>query len=96
MSLTREDVEKIAHLARIALKEDAIPLYVHTLSDILTFITQMNSMDTTNVVPLAHPFDTTTVRLRSDVVTEINQRDHFQTVAPQVEAGLYLVPKVIE
>jgi len=95
MSLTREEVEKIAHLARIALNEDNISSYTHNLSNILTLVAQMNSVDTTDVIPLAHPLDMT-ARLRSDIVTEVDKRDHFQTIAPQVEAGLYLVPKVIE
>jgi aspartyl-tRNA(Asn)/glutamyl-tRNA(Gln) amidotransferase subunit C len=95
MSLTREEVEKIAHLARIALNEDNISSYTHNLSNILTLVAQMNSVDTTDVIPLAHPLDMT-ARLRPDIVTEVDKRDHFQTIAPQVEAGLYLVPKVIE
>ncbi|RKZ38585.1 MAG: Asp-tRNA(Asn)/Glu-tRNA(Gln) amidotransferase GatCAB subunit C, partial [Gammaproteobacteria bacterium] len=56
---------------------------------------QMNSIDTTGITPLAHPLDTV-ARLRPDIVSETNQRDHFQSIAPQIEAGLYLVPKVIE
>ncbi len=91
MSLPKEEVEKIAHLARISLNEQDIPLYTHHLSNILTFVEQMNRVDTTGITPLAHPLDANT-RLRPDT----NQRDHFQTVAPQVEGGLYLVPKVIE
>jgi len=95
MSLTREEVEKMAHLARIALNEADIPSYRHNLSNILTLVAQMNSVDTTDVVSLAHPLDMT-ARLRPDIVTETNKRDLFQAIAPQVEAGLYLVPKVIE
>jgi aspartyl-tRNA(Asn)/glutamyl-tRNA(Gln) amidotransferase subunit C len=95
MSLPKEEVEKIAHLARISLSEPDIPLYTHHLSDILAFVEQMNSVDTTGITPMAHPLDAV-ARLRPDVVSESNQRDHFQTTAPQVEAGLYLVPKVIE
>lgn len=95
MSLTKETVEKIAHLARIDLDQADVPSYTQNLSDILTLVEQMNRVDTTVVVPLAHPLDMT-ARLRSDIVTETNQRAHFQAIAPQVEAGLYLVPKVIE
>ena len=95
MSLSKIDVEKIAHLARISLESKDIPLYTHQLSNILDFVEQMNSVDTTGITPMAHPLDAQ-IRLRADVVTETNQRDYFQTIAPQVEAGLYLVPKVIE
>lgn len=95
MSSSKIDVEKIAHLARISLDEQDIPIYTHHLSDILTFVEQMNSVDTTKITPMAHPLDAV-ARLRPDVVSQVNQRNHFQTIAPQVEAGLYLVPKVIE
>ncbi|HAI67814.1 MAG TPA: Asp-tRNA(Asn)/Glu-tRNA(Gln) amidotransferase GatCAB subunit C [Gammaproteobacteria bacterium] len=89
------DVEKIAHLARISLSEQDIPLYTHHLSNILDLVEQMNCIDTTGITPMAHPLDAV-ARLRPDCVNETNQRDHFQSIAPQVEAGLYLVPKVIE
>ncbi|MEK8019154.1 MAG: Asp-tRNA(Asn)/Glu-tRNA(Gln) amidotransferase subunit GatC [Candidatus Parabeggiatoa sp.] len=89
------DVEKIAHLARISLSEQDIPLYTHHLSNILDLVEQMNCIDTTGITPMAHPLDAV-ARLRPDCVKETNQRDHFQSIAPQVEAGLYLVPKVIE
>lgn len=95
MSLQKADVEKIAHLARISLSEADIPLYTHHLSNILAFVEQMNRVDTASLTPMAHPLEAT-ARLRPDIVSETNQRDHFQTIAPQVEAGLYLVPKVIE
>jgi aspartyl-tRNA(Asn)/glutamyl-tRNA(Gln) amidotransferase subunit C len=95
MSLPKEEVEKIAHLARISLSVQDIPVYTRHLSDILDFVEQMKSVDTTGITPMAHPLDAI-ARLRADVVSETNQRDHFQTIAPQVEAGLYLVPKVIE
>lgn len=95
MSLTRSDVENIAHLARLAIREEDIPEYTRNLSDILDFVARMNSVDTTGVTPMAHPLDATQ-RLRTDEVAETDQRDHFQQGAPLVEAGLYLVPKVIE
>ena len=95
MSLDRSDVEKIAHLARLSINEDDVPEYARNLSNILDFIEQMNAADVSAVEPMAHPLDTTQ-RLRADVVSESNQRDHFQAGAPAVEAGLYLVPKVIE
>ena len=95
MSLSKADVEKIAHLARLAISEQDVPLYSKNLSNILAFVEQMNQVDVSGVQPMAHPLDTSQ-RLREDVVAEPNQREHFQTIAPQVDAGLYLVPKVIE
>lgn len=95
MSLDRADVEKIAHLARLAIVQEDVPAYAENLSKILSFVEQMNAVDTTGVEPMAHPLDVTQ-RLRPDVVTEGEQRERFQAIAPQVEAGLYLVPKVIE
>lgn len=95
MALDKSDVEKIAHLARLAISEEDIPAYAHNLSNILTLVEQMSSVDTSGVTPMAHPLDMAQ-RLREDAVTETNQRDHFQAIAPSVEAGLYLVPKVIE
>jgi aspartyl-tRNA(Asn)/glutamyl-tRNA(Gln) amidotransferase subunit C len=95
MSLERDDVEKIAHLARLGIAEQDIPEYARNLSNILDLVAQMDSVDTDNVEPMAHPMEMIQ-RLREDMVTEIDQRDHFQQVAPQTENGLYLVPKVIE
>ena len=95
MSLDREDVVKIAHLARLAIEEADIPRYARELSKILDLVEQMNEVDTSGVAPMAHPLDTSQ-RLRSDVATESDQRELFQANAAQVEAGLYLVPKVIE
>lgn len=95
MSLGPDDVKKIAHLARLDINESDIAGYADNLSSILDLVEQMNSVDTTGVVPMAHPQDVAQ-RLRSDEVLEDNQRDKFQSIAPLTEAGLYLVPKVIE
>lgn len=95
MSLDKTDVEKIAHLARLAIAENDIPGYAQNLSNILGLVEQMNAVNTDDVSPMAHPFDAHQ-RLRDDVVSETNQREHFQQVASAVENGLYLVPKVIE
>lgn len=95
MSLDSSEVKKIAHLARLAIDENDIPEYAHNLSNILQLVEQMNAVDTDQVSPMAHPLDENQ-RLRDDAVTETDQREHFQTVAPQIENGLYLVPKVIE
>jgi aspartyl-tRNA(Asn)/glutamyl-tRNA(Gln) amidotransferase subunit C len=95
MALTRQEVLKIAQLARLAVTEQEAASYAESLSRILGLIEQMNAVDTTGIEPMAHPTDSG-LRLRADEVSEPNQRDKFQTVAPAVEAGLYLVPKVIE
>jgi len=95
MSLDAADVTKIAHLARLAITEHDIPEYARNLSNILSFVAQMSAVDTTGVAPMAHPMDAAQ-RLRPDVVSETDQREQFQAIAPQVDAGLYLVPKVIE
>jgi aspartyl-tRNA(Asn)/glutamyl-tRNA(Gln) amidotransferase subunit C len=95
MALEASQVEKIAHLARLGINAEDIPAYARNLSDILAFVEQLEEVDTTSVVPLAHPLDAVQ-RLRADEVTETDQREVFQSHAPQTEAGLYLVPKVIE
>jgi len=94
VSLDKEDIEKIAHLARLSINPEDIPEYSQELSKIIDLVEQMNAVDTTNVEPMAHPQENNQ-RLRKDINTESNQRDAFQAIAPQVERGLYLVPKVI-
>ncbi|SDI42386.1 Asp-tRNA(Asn)/Glu-tRNA(Gln) amidotransferase subunit GatC [Pseudomonas panipatensis] len=95
MALDRSDVEKIAHLARLGLEEADVQRTTETLNTILGLVDQMQAVNTDGIEPLAHPLETTQ-RLRADLVTEENQRDAYQAVAPAVENGLYLVPKVIE
>lgn len=95
MALERSEVEKIAHLARLDLNEGDLPRTTETLNNILGLIDRMQAVDTHGVEPLAHPLETTQ-RLRRDEVTESNQRDAYQAIAPAVEDGLYLVPRVIE
>ena len=95
MSLDVTDVKRIAHLARIEVTEDEAKATLDKLSGILGLIEQMQAVDTTGIVPMSHSQDVVQ-RLREDVVTETNQRALFQTIAPAVENGLYLVPKVIE
>ncbi|SEQ61913.1 aspartyl/glutamyl-tRNA(Asn/Gln) amidotransferase subunit C [Amphritea atlantica] len=95
MSLDRTDVEKIAHLARLNIAEQDIQEYAENLSNILDLVDQMQAINTDDIAPMAHPMDAIQ-RLRIDEVSEGNQRDHLQTVAPAVEAGLFQVPKVIE
>jgi aspartyl-tRNA(Asn)/glutamyl-tRNA(Gln) amidotransferase subunit C len=96
MALTLEQIENIAHLARLELKAAEIPAYSQSLSSILDFVGQLNGAATKDVVPMAHPLPGLSQRMRSDEVTEQDNRERYQLNAPQVEAGLYLVPKVIE
>ena len=95
MSLDKTQVEKIAHLARLEIDPADVTEYATNLSNILDLVEQMDAVDTEGVKPMAHPTDAVQ-RLREDVVTESDQRDQFQAIAPQAENGLFLVPKVIE
>ena len=97
MSLTRHDVENIAHLARLAITESELPVYVDSLSKILSFVEQLNAADTASVEPMAHPLAEQVQRLRPDEVARaaISTRN-ISAMRRSVEAGLYLVPKVIE
>ena len=95
MAFDKAEVEKIAQLARLYISDSEIDEVTGRIRDILALIDQMQSVDTDDVVPLAHPLDLTQ-RLREDDVTEFNRRGELQLLAPEVEQGLYLVPKVIE
>ena len=95
MSLDKDQVQHIATLARLNLKDDEYAESVEKLSKIVDFVDQLSQADTEGVVPMAHPLDAVQ-RLRPDVVTETNERDRYQENAPSVSDGLYLVPKVIE
>lgn len=95
MALDNTDVEKIAHLARLQISESDTLEVAQRISNILNMIDQMQNVDTSQVTPMAHPFDASQ-RLRPDVVTETSQREYFQKIAPATQDGLYLVPKVIE
>jgi aspartyl-tRNA(Asn)/glutamyl-tRNA(Gln) amidotransferase subunit C len=95
MSLTNADVQKVARLARLAMTEAEIESSRTQLSGIFDLIAEMQAVDTKGIIPMSHAQDVSQ-RLREDVVTETNQREAFQKIAPQVEAGLYLVPQVIE
>lgn len=98
MAIDDKDVHDIAHLARIKIDESDIPQYTEQLSNILNLVDKMqiiNKGTDTPITPLSNPLDATQ-RLRPDVISEADQRDDFQSVAPQTESGLYLVPKVIE
>lgn len=95
MALDKAEVEKIAHLARLHISEADTEEVTSRITDILTLIDQMQTVDTESIEPLAHPLDMVQ-RLRADVVTETDTRDQLQNLAPESQDGLYLVPKVIE
>lgn len=95
MSLTNADVRKVARLARLAMNDTEIEAARSQLSGIFNLIAEMQAVDTRGIAPMSHAQDVSQ-RLREDRVTETNQREQFQSIAPQVEAGLYLVPQVIE
>jgi aspartyl-tRNA(Asn)/glutamyl-tRNA(Gln) amidotransferase subunit C len=96
MSLTRQDVEKIAHLARLSITEHEMPVYVTSLSSIVNFVDELSRVDTGSVLPMAHPLDGQQQRLRPDVVVDRDNHVKYQENAASVQAGLYVVPRVIE
>jgi len=95
MHIERHKIEKLATLARIAINEDTISDVTTRLSSVLDLVDQLQAIDTDGVAPMSHPMQSTQ-RLREDEVTELNQREALQAVAPDIEKGLFLVPKVIE
>jgi aspartyl-tRNA(Asn)/glutamyl-tRNA(Gln) amidotransferase subunit C len=95
MSLSPDQVRHIAHLARLRIDDGDVQQYATNLSRIVDFVDQLGQADTASVTPMAHPLDMVQ-RLRDDEVTENNHRDEYQKNAPATEAGLYLVPRVIE
>lgn len=95
MALDNTTIHTIARLARLEINDDEVAKYRSDISNILELVQQMEAVDTTGVEPMTHPFDAT-MRLREDAISEINQRDKFQSIAPNSEDGLYLVPKVID
>ncbi len=95
MSISREDIEKVAVLARIKVDDEQVSALEKDLGNILDLVDQLGAADTDSVEPMAHPLDAVQ-RLRPDEVTETDQRSAFQAIAPATEDGLYLVPRVIE
>jgi aspartyl-tRNA(Asn)/glutamyl-tRNA(Gln) amidotransferase subunit C len=95
MAVDRSDIAKLAELARIAISDSAADEVAQRISDVLVLVDQLQAVDTEGIAPMAHPLDAVQ-RLRSDEVTETNQREHFQAIAPATQDGLYLVPQVIE
>jgi aspartyl-tRNA(Asn)/glutamyl-tRNA(Gln) amidotransferase subunit C len=96
MSLTSKQIESIARLARLQLRSEEIPGYAESLSSIVALVGELEKADTSGVEPMAHPLTGQSQRLRADEPLQDPRRDLYQRNAPQVEAGLYLVPKVIE
>ncbi|MCB6184101.1 Asp-tRNA(Asn)/Glu-tRNA(Gln) amidotransferase subunit GatC [Leeia sp. TBRC 13508] len=95
MSLTPEEIKKIARLARLRVSEEEITHLQGHFSGLFALVDELQSIDTEGVAPMSHAQDIA-LRLREDKVTEVNRREALQSVAPQAEKGLYLVPKVIE
>lgn len=95
MAVDRSDIEKLAVLARIEMTDEAADQVASSISDVLTLVDQLQAADTDGIAPMAHPMDAVQ-RLRLDEVSESNQREKFQAIAPATENGLYLVPKVID
>lgn len=95
MSITTDEVKKIARLSKLSLSEADAVAYTQDLDNIFKLVAQLKAIDTTGVEPLAHPLEAKQ-RLRADVVTEINERDAFLSIAPAHTAGMFLVPQVIE
>ena len=95
MAIEQDEIEKIAELARIRITDDQIGEVTQRITESLGMVDQLQAADTAGIEPMANPLDAIQ-RLRADEVTETNRRDAFQAIAPAVENGLYLVPKVIE
>lgn len=95
MTIERKDIENIAHLARLRLDPGDVSEVTNSIANILALIDEMQTVSTNNVAPMAHPLDARQ-RLREDRVTETDRREELQRIAPSVESGLYLVPRVIE
>jgi aspartyl-tRNA(Asn)/glutamyl-tRNA(Gln) amidotransferase subunit C len=95
MAIDKADIEKIAKLARLQVSAAQVSELQSRLGDILAMVDTMQAVDTSGIEPMANPLDASQ-RLRADVVSESNQRERFQAIAPAAENGLYLVPRVIE
>jgi aspartyl-tRNA(Asn)/glutamyl-tRNA(Gln) amidotransferase subunit C len=95
MAVDRSDIAKLAKLARIQITDEAADEAANSISEVLALVDQLQAVNTDGVLPMAHPLDAVQ-RLRADVVTEPNQREAFQAIAPATQDGLYLVPQVIE
>ena len=95
MEFSRQDIEYIAHLARLDVEAAELPAYAAKLGKIIGFIDELGRAETGDIQPMAHPLSMSQ-RLRADEVTESNERDRFQQNAPETVNGLYVVPRVVE
>lgn len=93
--MNSSDIEKLANLARLKINEETVAETTKSITEVLALIDQLQAAETTDIAPMAHPLDAVQ-RLRADTVTEVNERERFQAIAPAIENGLYLVPKVID
>ena len=95
MALNKNDIDKLAWLARIKICDTDVADYLRDMGEILKLVDEMNDVDTDGIVPLAHPLGND-ARLREDIVTDVDQRDRYQCHVPTIQDGCYIVPKVIE
>ena len=95
MSIEQKEIAKVANLARLAIDPQEINETTERINRVLDLVDQLQAADTSGIAPMAHPLDAVQ-RLRADTVTESDNRDAFQNIAPATEDGLYLVPKVID
>ncbi len=95
MTITPEELSTVAALAKLDISAEELPNYMDQINGVLRLIQNMQAVNTDDIEPLSHPLELQQ-RLREDVVSETNQRDALQAIAPETAAGLYLVPKVIE
>ena len=95
MAIEQDEIQKIAELARIRIADEQVGPLTQRIGEILAMVDQLQGVDTESITPMANPLDASQ-RLRADVVTETDQHEEFQAIAPAVEDGVYLVPKVID
>jgi aspartyl-tRNA(Asn)/glutamyl-tRNA(Gln) amidotransferase subunit C len=95
MALTKNDIEKLAKLSRLSLTDDEMSQTMADLNNIFTMVEKMQALNTDGVEPMSHPHELA-LRLREDAITEVDQHEYYQQIAPAVSDDLYLVPKVIE
>lgn len=98
MSVTTDEIHRIAHLARLHIQPEQVVRYQENLNNLLQLIEQLTAVDTQHILPMAHPLPNQTARLRPDVAVPVTPQEQgaFQAIAPSILEGLYLVPKVIE
>lgn len=93
--MDRSEIQKLADLARLQVDDATLDQVANSINDVLALVDQLQAANTDGIAPMAHPLDAVQ-RLRADEVTETNNREAFQAIAPATQEGLYLVPKVID